>query len=156
MKLALRHTLAPDAPDLHRITTKLIEARLVTRYAHAAILVGDELLESTGQGGVHRSPVGDLSGWLLIDLGEERDADVLRRFERVAGAGYDFLSLSAFVIASARDSQRWYCYELAYYLMTGRNPRERVTAETLILVAMQLGGRLATPLPPFKSVLMEA
>lgn len=155
MKLALRHDLAAGAGVVHRASAAVIQARLVTRYAHAGVVVGDALIHSTGTGGVHRIPNADLAGYVLIDLGDELDAAALQRFITVAGAGYDFVSLTAFVVVSARDSKRWYCYELAYYLMTGLNPRERVTPDTLILVAMQLGGRLITPLPAFDAALME-
>lgn len=156
MKLALRHSLPADASALHRVSAAVIEARLVTRYAHAGIVIGDTLYHSTGTEGVHAVPGADLSGYVLIDLGEKFDEDALARYERVAGAGYDFFSLLAFVITSARDSKRWYCYELAYYLMTGLNPHQRVTPEMLILTALRLGGVLITALPPVRAALMEA
>lgn len=155
MKLALRYDLAADAGAVHRASASVIEARLVTRYAHAGIVIGDTLYHSTGTGGVHAVPGADLSGYVLIDLGEQHDEVALARFALVAGAGYDFVSLTAFVVVSARDSKRWYCYELAYYLMTGLNPRERVTPETLILTALLMGGRLITSLPAFDAALME-
>lgn len=138
-----------------RFANWAVKARLVTQYPHAGIVIGDTLYHSTGSEGVHAEPGADLSGYVLIDLGESFDVDALARYELVAGAGYDFFSLLAFVITSARDSKRWYCYELAYYLMTGLNPHERVTPEMLILTALRLGGVLITALPPVRAGLIH-
>jgi hypothetical protein len=152
MILALRHTLPPGAPLLHRASAAIIRARLVTDYAHAGILVDGVLHHATGAGGVHAEPGADLTGYTLVHLGYEHDERALALFGRVDGAGYDWVSLSAFVIPGATDSQRWYCFELAWLLMTSTAPRERVTGERLILQALAMGGRLMTPLPPLKAV----
>lgn len=152
MKLALRHTLPQSASTLHDVSAWAIEARLVSKFAHAGILIGDTLYHSNGAKGVHAEPNADLSGFLLIDLGTDHDERALMLFASIDGAGYDFFSLGAFVIPGLSDSRRYYCFELCYLLMTGRNPRERVTVETLILLAMQMGGKLLSPLPKFKSM----
>ena len=102
--------------------------------------------------GVHEEITPDLTGWTLIDLGEMRDARALALFNKVKGSGYDWISLTAFVVPGATDSQRWYCFELCWLLMTGTTPRERVTAEMLILQALAMGGRLLTLPPAVKSV----
>jgi hypothetical protein len=153
MILALRHSLPPGAPLIQRASAGLIEERLVTHFAHGGVLVGDVLYHATGAKGVHAEPGADLSGWTLIDLGSMRDARALALFGRVEGAGYDWVSLTSFVvITSSSDSQRWYCFELCWLLMTGTAPRERVTAEMLILQALAMGGRLLTLPPPVKAV----
>jgi hypothetical protein len=153
MILALRHSLPPDASLIQRASAAVIEARLVTEYAHAGIVIDGTLYHATGAKGVHAEPCADLSGWTLIDLGAMRDARALALFRNVEGAGYDWISLTSFVvITSSSDSQRWYCFELAWLLMTGTAPRERVTAEMLILQALAMGGRLLTLPPPVKAV----
>lgn len=152
MILALRHTLPPDAPRASRIGVAVIEARLVTRYAHAGIVIGDTLYHATAAKGVHKVQNLDLTGWLLLDLGVEYDQGALALFNTVEGAGYDWVSLAAFIVSNSSDSQRWYCFELVWLLMTGAAPKERITAEDLIVQAMLMGGRLLTPPPPIRSV----
>ena len=151
MKLALRHTLPPSASTLHDVSAFVIETRLVSKFAHGGVVIGNTLYHSNASNGVHAEPGADLSGFLLIDLGDAHDARALALFEAVKGSRYDFFSLVAFVFPGFRDSRRYYCFELCYLLMTGRNPAERVTCETLILMALQMGGKLASPLPNIKS-----
>lgn len=151
MKLALRHDLPPATPLSHRIGAFAIETRLVSAFAHGGILVGQQLLHANASKGTHAATWSDASGWVLIELGAERDAEVLHRFEKVRGAGYDFVSLGAFIVPAITDSQRYYCFELCYYLMTGQNPRERVAPEMLMLLALQMGGHLVSPLPAVKT-----
>jgi hypothetical protein len=150
--LALRHTLPPDASLIQRASAAVIEARLVTEYAHAGIVIDGVLYHSTGAKGVHAETCADLRGWMLIDLSSEHDERALALFERVKGSGYDWVSLAAFVvITSSSDSQRWYCYELCWLLLTGTAPRERVTAEMLLTLALSMGGLLMTAPPPVKT-----
>lgn len=156
MKLALRYELPADAPAKAVIGGALIEGRLVTKYAHGGIVIGADLYHSNATHGVHREANADLSGWLLIDLGAELDARALVLFEQVKGLGYDWFSLSAFVVVpDARDSARWYCFELCFLLMTGCIPLERVTGEALLVLALQRAGLLLTAPPVFKSRPME-
>jgi len=152
MKLALRHSLPADASLASRAGASIIGARLVTAFAHAGIVIGLDLYHSNSIKGVHVERNADLSGYLLIDLGDEHDARALILFALVEGKGYDWVSLAAFIVPGVTDSQRWYCFELCWLLMTGTAPRERVTAEMLILQALAMGGRLLTPPPLVKSV----
>lgn len=152
MLLALRHTLPADAPRTSRIGVAVIEARLVTRYAHAGIVIGDTLYHTTAANGVHKVQNPDLAGWLLIDLGDWYDKKALALFNTVEGAGYDWVSLAAFILPKASDSQRWYCFELVWLLLTGNAPKERITAEDLIVQAMLMGGHLVSPPPAIKVV----
>ena len=101
MKLALRYELPDDAPAKSVIGGALIEGRLVTKYAHGGIVVGADLYHSNAAHGVHCEANADLSGWLLIDLGDELDARALVLFEAVRGLDYDWFRLSAFVVATA-------------------------------------------------------
>jgi hypothetical protein len=135
MILALRHSLPPGASLVQRASSAVIEARLVTQFAHAGIVIGGTLHHATGADGVHAEPGADLSGYTLIDLGGEHDARALALFAEHAGSGYDWFSLLAFALFPARDSRRWYCYEWAYHCMTGKHPTRRVTPETLLRLA---------------------
>jgi len=155
MKLALRYELPKDAATKSVIGGALIEGRLVTKYAHGGIVIGADLYHSNATHGVHREANADLSGWLLIDLGDELDARALALFEQVKGLDYDWFSLGAFVVIPIRDSQRWYCFELCFLLMTGHIPLERVTGEALLVLALQRAGLLLTAPPVFKSRPME-
>ena len=156
MKLALRHSLPKDASTLHDVSAWAIETRLVSKYAHAGILISETLYHSNGTKGVHAEANPDITGWILVDIGEDCDDRALKLFKKGEGFKYDFFSLGAFVIPVMSDSKRYYCFELCYLMMTGCNPRERVTCEVLILVAMHMGGLLLSPLPAIKSIPMES
>jgi hypothetical protein len=149
MYLALRHTT-----QTHRAGAAVIRARLVTAFAHAGIVIGSALYHSNAANGVHVERGADLSGYTLIDLGSEHDARGLALFAEVEGKGYDFASLLAFVVPGVTDSQRWYCFELAWLLMTGTAPKERITAETLMTEALRMRGMLMTPAPAVRAVPM--
>jgi hypothetical protein len=154
MKLALRHSLPADAARASRAGSSIIGARLVTAFAHAGIVIGPDLYHSNAAHGVHVERGSDLSGYTLIDLGEEHDARGLALFALVEGAGYDWVSLAAFIVPGVTDSQRWYCFELCWLLMTGTAPKERITAETLLVEAMSQGGVLMTAPPAVRNVPM--
>ena len=136
MKLALRKTAATDATLLDKIGTWLIKARLVTRYPHAGIVIGDTLYHATAKRGLHASEYTP-ERWTLIDVGDALDGFALDLFASAEGAKYDWFSLLAFVGLKARDSRRYYCYEWVYHCMTGEHPTQRVTPETLLEVALK-------------------
>lgn len=138
MKLALRKTAATDATFLDKIGTWLIKARLVTRYPHAGIVIGDKLYHATGKRGLHVTEFHP-ERWELIDIPGD-DIDALRLFAEWDGAQYDWFSLLAFVGLRARDSSRMYCYEWCYLVMTGEHPKDRVTPETLLRLVIQMRG----------------
>lgn len=136
MKLALR--MSPDSGKWnHKLAAEIIKARLVTKYPHAGIVIGDTLYHSTASNGVHSEPFPKSDNWKLIDIGGD-DAVALELFNKENGKPYDWFSLIAFALIPARDSSRWYCYELAYYMMTGKKPTERVTPEDLYGLAVDL------------------
>ena len=150
MLLALRHTT-----QTHKAGAAVIRARLVTAFAHGGIVIGSGLYHSNASHGVHVECNADLSGYTLVDLGSEHDARALALFDQVEGKGYDFASLFAFVVPGVTDSQRWYCFELCWLLMTGTAPKERITAETLLIEALRMRGGLLTPAPSVRAVPME-
>lgn len=137
MKLALR--TAPDSTQwAHRAAAAIIRTRLVTRYPHAGIVIGSTLFHANASNGVHAEPFTGGENWRLVDVGGD-DAAALALFAQEAGKGYDWFSLLAFALIPATDSSRWYCYELAHYLMTGQRPTDRVTPEDLLLLATEGG-----------------
>lgn len=155
VKLALRYKLPAEAPKMAAIGTKLIEVRLVTNFSHGGILIGSDLYHSNAAHGVHKEADADLSGYMLIDLGDEHDARALALFAMVEGKDYDWFSLGAFVITNMRDSERWYCFELCYLLMTGNIPLARVTGEVLLTEAISMGGVMVNKPPAIKYRAME-
>jgi hypothetical protein len=136
MKLALRKGPSPDANALGRLSATAIKLRIVTNYPHSGIVIAGMLYHATAQHGVIVEPF-DPANWIVIDIGGD-DARALELFKEQEGKGYDWVSLFAFVMVNASDSQRWYCYELSHYLMTGKRPGDRVTPETLLIEAKKL------------------
>ena len=133
MQIALR--LSPDTDKLsHKAASWAIAVRLVTKFPHAGLLVGDTLMHATSAHGVTAEPFGQRDNWITVDVPGLDDAPALQRFEQVKGRPYDWFSLLAFAGLPARDSQRWYCYELVHYLMTGQKPTGRVTPEDLLML----------------------
>jgi hypothetical protein len=68
MKLALRRGAAEGASTLDRLLSWVIKTRLVTRFPHAGIVIGDTLYHSTGRKGLHADKL-DGADWVLIDIG---------------------------------------------------------------------------------------
>lgn len=137
MKLALRSQYAADASWLDRRANDVIRARLVTRYPHAGIVIGDTLYHSTAKRGVHSLKDWTPERWDLIECGGD-DAKALEVFAQLDGGRYDWLSLLAFVGIKARDSKASYCFELCHHMMTGEHPTDRVTPENLLRIAIDM------------------
>ena len=156
MLLALRHSLSADAARASRAGSAVIAARLVTQYAHGGIVINGDLYHSNASHGVHVERGADLSGYTLVDLGGDGDARALALFAQVEGRSYDWVSLAAFIVGGVTDSQRWYCFELCWLLMTGTAPKQRITAETLLTEALRQRGGLLSPAPAVRAVPMEA
>ncbi len=154
MLLALRHTIGQHASRASRAGSAVICARLVTVFSHAGIVIGGDLYHSNASHGVHVERSADLSGYTLVDLGSENDARALALFAAVEGKGYDWVSLAAFIVGGVTDSQRWYCFELCWLLMTGTAPKQRITAETLLTEALRQRGGLLSPAPAVRAVPM--
>lgn len=130
MKLALRRGPAEGASLVDSIASWIIKTRLVTRFPHAGVVIGENLYHSNGKKGLHVDKL-DGADWLLIDIGGD-DARALSLFKEFEGSKYDWLSLLAFVGLKATDSRRFYCYEWCYLAMTGSQYRGRVTPELLL------------------------
>lgn len=152
MLLALRYDLPDDAPLNAKMGASLIETRIVTKYPHGGIVIGNDLYHANVSHGTHVIKDADLTGYVLINLGTELDERALKIFKQIEGTGYDWFSLFAFVLVPTRDSERHYCYELCYLMMTGRIPCERVTPETLSMLSLSILEVLETPLAPFKDM----
>lgn len=139
--LALRHQ---DPPGLRGLFSLLIRGRLVTGFPHAGIVAAEALYHSTLSKGVHQASA-PADGWLLLPTSVPHDV-AMDRIKQRLGLRYDLLSLAAFVLPwRVRDSMADYCYEFAYYVLTGQKPTGRVTAETLlVLVAVMQAGNTET------------
>lgn len=152
MLLAMRTTPATDARWIDKLAHWLIKARLVTRYPHAGIVIGDTLYHSTAKQGPHKTTEWHPERWVLVDVGgdDQKAIDAFesiivepdgwfRRLVRKITKGYDFASLLSFVGVPVRDSRSVYCFELCWLMMTGKHPTERVTLETLLVLAARQG-----------------
>ena len=136
VRLALRHR---DPSGLRGIFPKLIRWRLVTAYPHGGIVAPGGLYHSTLADGVHLEDTPADDGWLLLPTTVDVETARHRIAQRI-GRPYDWASLLAFVLpVSVRWSRADYCFEFCYYVLTGKTPTSRVTAEQLLaLVAQQL------------------
>lgn len=127
--LALRKT--PPSGFFPRVFFYATRARLLTKYPHGGVVIGDTLYQATARDGVHSVPF-EPAGWDLFETSADY-LTILNRFESVNGAKYDWLSLLTFVSAFRIVVRgRWYCYELCHYLLTGESPTQRVTPEILL------------------------
>lgn len=135
MKLALRKGSTSPAWN-HRLAAWLIRTRLMSRYSHGGIVIGDTLYHATATHGVNEEKFIGGPEWELFDFSGD-DKEALRLFAEHVGSGYDWFSLLAFALIPARDSRRWYCFELCWLLITGKNPTERVTPEDLLVLALR-------------------
>lgn len=127
--LALRKT--PPKGFFPKAFFYLTRLRLLTKYPHGGIVVGDTLYQATARNSVHSVPF-DPDGWDLFETNTNA-VTIINRYDLVKGAKYDWLSLLTFVSAIriiVRD--RWYCYELCHYLLSGNLPSKRVTPEDLL------------------------
>lgn len=131
MLLALRTQPASDATFLDEAAHAVIKARLVTRYPHGGIAIGTRLYQATARRGVHSTDDWNPERWHLFDAGGD-DAAALERFREREGNRYDWVGLLPFIGLPGSDRRRDYCFELAYYMMTGVYPTRLVTAETLL------------------------
>lgn len=130
--LALRKTNPPGVGPL--LFAKMTTYRLVTRYPHAGIVVDGTLYQATLKDGVHSTPFDPL-GWDLFSV-DLAPALALDRFTSVKGARYDWFSLLGFILPFRVSKGSWfYCYELAYFIITGIIPTGRITPEDLLRIA---------------------
>lgn len=127
--LALRKT--PPSGVFPKLFFNLTRARLLTKYPHGGVVVGNTLYQATARNGVHSTKF-EPEGWDLFETNTD-PLTILNRFSSVEGAKYDWVSLLTFVSAfRIIVRSRWYCYELCHYLLTGQEPVRRVTPENLL------------------------
>lgn len=127
--LALRKT--PPVGFFPKMFFYATRARLLTKYPHGGVVIGDTLYQATARNGVH-STTFEPAGWDLFKTNTD-DVTIINRFSNVEGAKYDWLSLLTFVSAIRIIVRgRWYCYELCHYLLTGQESAQRVTPENLL------------------------
>ena len=130
--LALRHT-SPKG-FFPRLFAQLTKTRLVTQYPHGGIVIDGILYEATFKHGV-RSIEFNPTGWDLFKIDKVSKTDMLARFAQVKGRPYDWFSLLAFVVPFRASVAKWfYCYELAYFMMTGTIAIKRITPEDLLRI----------------------
>lgn len=138
MKLALRTTAATDATLAARAAATGIKVRLVSRYCHGGIVVGDTLMHSTAAHGLCSSTFTP-ERWDLIDLGDSADEWVKLLFKGHEGARYDWLGLVPFIAPLPLGSDAsMYCFEWCWLAMTGEYPRGLVTPEMLLKRAIDI------------------
>jgi len=145
MLLALRKDAPADATLWQRFACWAIKARLASQYCHGGVVIDGRMYHSTSARGLHMLDAHEWTPdrWVLIDLGDERDAEVLQIFTHgLAGSEYDWLSLLAFVGLPARDASRMYCFEWCWLAMIGEKPESRVTPELLILLSLVKPSRI--------------
>lgn len=134
MMLALKRESQKGATALQRFFSWVIRTRLVSAFSHGGIVVDGFLYHSTAQKGLHVTDRWTPENWDLIDIGGD-DRAVRNLFAQHRGAGYDWVSLLAFVGLRARDSRKMYRFEWCYLAMTGKTPSEKITPEILLLAA---------------------
>lgn len=129
MQLALRRTNSATLfGKLFNICTRW---RLHTDYPHSGIVIDGMLYHTTFSDGLHESMFNP-EGWELFDV-DGSDAYARSVFNARKGAKYDAISLLAFILPwRVRDSRRLYCYEWCWLVMTGENPKTRITPERLL------------------------
>jgi len=117
----------------HKLFTQLTKWRLVTKYPHAGMVIDGVLYQSTFAKGVHSISF-ESNGWDLYECNIDKN-ELKSRFESVKGAKYDWFSLFAFVLPfKIYVVQSFYCYELSYFMLTGKKTTLRVTPEDLLRI----------------------
>jgi hypothetical protein len=137
MLLALRTTPATEATSLDKIAHQTIKTRLCTRYPHGGIAINGVLYHATARKGVHVVTDWNPERWVLFDLGGD-DIAALERYEQRKGNRYNWVGLLPFIGVPGSDRERDYCFQLAYFMVTGIYPRGLVTAETLLALRPEM------------------
>lgn len=131
MLLAFRHKTPDSASWLKRLGAAVIRGRLVSEFYHGGVVIGDMLVHSTVDKGLHCQKF-DPAGWYVIDVGSDLDKSAIEKFVKHKGSSYDWFSLLAFILPGRiSDAKRWYCFEWQYYCLTGEIPTFRVTPEKI-------------------------
>lgn len=117
----------------------IVRALLNSQWSHGVVVIDGRLYESVAlKGDQPRAGVRDYlitdaiaAQYDWFDIGGD-DAAAVARYNAIKGAGYDFASLLSYLPAfNARDSKRFYCYELVLRMM-GHSVKWRVTPEIIL------------------------
>lgn len=131
MKLALRGSPPTDGTWYERAFSALTRWRLCSRWVHGGIVIDGVLYQANGRHGLHSTTDWTPERWDLIELGDARDADARALFERLKGAGYDYLGVLGFALPVAGDDDRLYCFEWCALAM-GIDAHRWMTPERLL------------------------
>jgi hypothetical protein len=129
---AFRRGHAYNANIIQRAANNINKTWLHTDYPHGGIVVNGTLFHSSFFKGVTEETLNANEHW------EKYEANIslglaMTRLALVMGKKYDWFSLLSFLpFVKARDSKRFYCWELMIYVLTGEIPRRKVTAETVM------------------------
>ena len=136
MLLVLKKNPYKNEPIHVRMFSQLIKWRLVSKYSHGGIVVGDRLFHCTSKGLVEAPWEYDDVVWDMIDLGIDKDDYVLDLFKQLKGTKYDWFSLLGFLLPwRVTNRKAMYCFEWCLLAMGGVIT-ERVTPENLYLLAI--------------------
>jgi hypothetical protein len=137
MYLALKKTHASDATPLQKVISNLIKWRLCSNYSHGGIVIGDTLYHSSYMNKGLYSEKFDMSnspGWDFFYLGNEKDEEVIKLYNKLKGTPYDLLGLLTFIVSFQADYEKLYCFEWCGMAM-GIKINNRVTPEDLLILA---------------------
>jgi len=148
MKLALRQDAPTNAGIAQQFFCWVIQARLVSAYSHAGIVIDGALYHITGAKGWQIDEDGEWSPekWDLVEFtGDKEEVKSLfaqksqppkNKFRALVWRilkGYDWFSLLAFTGPKVKVSWLDYCFEWCYLAITGKTPKGRITPETLLI-----------------------
>lgn len=120
-----------------RILSQLIKWRLVSKYSHGGIVVGDKLLHCTSKGLIEVPWEYDDTVWDIVDLGNDKDEYVVHLFNQCKGTKYDWFSLLGFILPwRVTNRKAMYCFEWCVLAM-GKDIICRVTPEVLLRIAIK-------------------
>jgi hypothetical protein len=128
--LALRKT--DSSGFLKGLFSKYTRWRLKTQYPHCGIVIDGQLCHSTFQNNLHWSAYIPAE----YDLFETNifDKTVLERYEFVKTNKYDYLGLLSFLLPfKLGEKNSLYCYEWAWFALTGNLPEQKITPEILLV-----------------------
>jgi len=128
--LALRKTDSPGF--LKGLFSKYTRWRLKTIYPHCGIVVGGRLCHSTFQNNLHWSDF-DPAEFDLFEI-DVSETIIYERFDLVKTEKYDWLGLLSFLFPFKLGDKNWlYCYEWAWFALTGNLPEQKITPEILLV-----------------------
>ncbi len=131
MKLALRATPPTDGTWYERAFAALTRWRLCSQWVHGGIVIDDTLYQANARHGLHATTDWTPERWLLLELGDAREAEARQLFAQHAGAGYDYLGVLGFALPVRGRDDRLYCFEWCALAM-GLEPARWMTPERLL------------------------